>query len=322
MLVINGVNCWNPLRAMNTTAQASNRDCDSLKRLWIGQSAAKYPSDGMKVQRIVYTVFKNWDIINVPQLEKMMKDHECAAAKVCKVCNIEKNIAEFDCLKSKGKIYLKGKCKVCTKQVLDAWRKANPERYRAQKVRSYTRQKNGTQSTLNSFSHTDKIEAFNRESVFNKIDENGIKKCSRCREDKHFSLFVNRTPKTPFGEIVRQPCLECNKKLMAVYREENKDSIRLFQKLYRESDYGAAKKNMYGSKRRKIIKERTPKWANLDKILETYLLARELKMHVDHVIPLQGTLVSGLHVENNLRIIPAIDNLSKGNRLVEDICCS
>ena len=35
--------------------------------------------------------------------------------------------------------------------------------------------------------------------------------------------------------------------------------------------------------------------------------------HVDHVIPLQGKIVSGLHVWNNIQVIPASTNQSKGN---------
>lgn len=40
----------------------------------------------------------------------------------------------------------------------------------------------------------------------------------------------------------------------------------------------------------------------------------DFKWHVDHVVPLQGKLVCGLHVWNNFAVIPAIINYRKSNK--------
>lgn len=67
-------------------------------------------------------------------------------------------------------------------------------------------------------------------------------------------------------------------------------------------------------------KERTPKWANTAQIFSIYKLARKISKetgkqhHVDHIIPLKGKTVSGLHVENNLQILTQYENISKGNK--------
>lgn len=76
------------------------------------------------------------------------------------------------------------------------------------------------------------------------------------------------------------------------------------------------------AKRRAALANRTPAWANLDAVTALYVAARRLTEttgvphHVDHIIPLHGATVSGLHVETNLQILSARDNLQKGNRLV------
>lgn len=67
-------------------------------------------------------------------------------------------------------------------------------------------------------------------------------------------------------------------------------------------------------------RQQMPPWADSEKVAAFYVeadrITREtgIEHHVDHIVPLAGALVSGLHCQQNLRVIPADENLAKGNR--------
>jgi hypothetical protein len=77
------------------------------------------------------------------------------------------------------------------------------------------------------------------------------------------------------------------------------------------------------AKRRAAKLLRTPTWltpVDFFAISNLYAAAAQrtaetgVKWHVDHIVPLQGQFVSGLHVPWNLQLLPATDNISKHNR--------
>lgn len=57
----------------------------------------------------------------------------------------------------------------------------------------------------------------------------------------------------------------------------------------------------------------TPAWADLNTIREIYYNCPK-GMHVDHIVPIKGENVCGLHVENNLQYLTKQENLEKGNK--------
>ena len=76
------------------------------------------------------------------------------------------------------------------------------------------------------------------------------------------------------------------------------------------------------AKRRATKLKATPAWANEGYIKLFYEGAKleekrtGRKVHVDHIVPLKGNLVCGLHCEDNMQLLFARDNMSKGNRYV------
>ena len=92
--------------------------------------------------------------------------------------------------------------------------------------------------------------------------------------------------------------------------KKNKQKALYFSQQWRKNnlEYDAFR----SAYRRAIKKQRFPSWANKQEIKKIYLNCPE-GYHVDHVLPLQGKYVSGLHVETNLQYLPAIENWRKNN---------
>ena len=119
---------------------------------------------------------------------------------------------------------------------------------------------------------------------------------------------------------------EKNKDNIAAYYKENKESINKYQKQYyldnkerlneKSRQYKKDNKgriNNLNAKRRAAKLERTVGWSD-DLVIQMIYEDCPEGYQVDHIIPLQGENVSGLHVAWNLQYLTAEENLSKGNK--------
>lgn len=103
----------------------------------------------------------------------------------------------------------------------------------------------------------------------------------------------------------------------AKWRLKNPGKASEIQGIWQRANPAKAASAMALRAARKI--QATPAWSNQFIIDEIYDLAhRRTKLtgiawEADHIVPLRGKAVCGLHTEDNLRVIPAVTNRRKKN---------
>jgi len=173
--------------------------------------------------------------------------------------------------------------------------------------------------------------------------------CKRCLEEKEEGCFNKNSRKTNGKNSY---CKKCQSEKNRLWLQENAQHRQAYEKNYkasnkprikenksrwdaenaeRRSSYRLLHKSRYAShamKRYVQTKLAQPSWLSdiqLGQIEEVYWLALDLKAvsgdvyHVDHIIPLQGKTVCGLHVPWNLQVLPADINIQKSNNFGGDV---
>lgn len=119
----------------------------------------------------------------------------------------------------------------------------------------------------------------------------------------------------------------CEKKRKYRQSPEVREYYRQYNRDY-HPEYYSNNKHRYIERfvaRRELKRKAMPEWADRKAIAVIYKEARRLtkatgmQHEVDHIIPLQGKTVCGLHVESNLQILTAEENRTKSNNFDEDI---
>lgn len=164
-----------------------------------------------------------------------------------------------------------------------------------------------------------------------------MKTCSKCKQTKNYTEFYKQRLSSKDG--YQNHCKTCDNarktawvlrnpekaKLHAKIAEQNRaktEKRREYKKAARQLPHIKASRNAAYAKRRAAKMCRTPKWLtehDLVVIKAFYAVAQMLSRvngepwHVDHDIPLQAKLASGLHVPSNLRLMRGIENETKRN---------
>jgi len=160
-----------------------------------------------------------------------------------------------------------------------------------------------------------------------------MRTCSKCKILKSLDSFYKDKSKK---DGCTSYCKVCSANRSSLHYKNNKEEYikrtsqwyannKEYRQAYRRKHY-LDNKGAYNASvalRRSVKLKATPSWltqAQLNDITKIYKACTRVSEstgkthHVDHIVPLQGHNVCGLHVPWNLAILPASMNLSKHNK--------
>jgi hypothetical protein len=222
--------------------------------------------------------------------------------KRCSSCGEHKAVEDFHGSRS-SKDGRHNQCKVCCKTYRESRREKrtdyskrynekNRERIKAQQ-KSY-REKNKEKIKAKQKAYREKTRGAKRAADKEYYENNSERLRARAKD---------------YYETHREKALQQQK----LWQQENRETVRAKQRRWDKKNLAKCRAKLAARRASKI--HRTPSWASRENIARIYASCPK-GYHVDHVVPLRGRLVSGLHVEGNLQVLPGEENSSKGARYV------
>ena len=226
-------------------------------------------------------------------------DDNCIVNKTCGACGVEKHLSAFR-KDPRGVLGVRRLCIECQNARVRAFRVARtPEQKAADSAKDKAKnqaltpeQKAARRAYLSAWHATNKEKI----SVYREKEKAGV---------------YNTSDRTEYQKAWAQQNRDKVVARARQWQKRNPDKVVAYVQL-RE----AQKKNALAKWDTELTTLVTKEAAALCRLRAKALGG---KWHVDHVVPLRGKIVSGLHVWNNLQVLPAKANISKGNKFCEAV---
>ena len=255
--------------------------------------------------------------------------------KTCRVCNATKDLHEFDKMRNAtGEQVATHRCKACRREYMNQYNRKKPSKtglsredylnsIRKPRLSPEQKQELGKQKweawyeEYYSEENIAKLKEEAREKGKQEREERlaaGVKTCGLCKEELPLSQFHTRTRKKKDGYSYKAPYPYC------------KTCRRVENRKHDNTPTGKARKKRSTALRDRRSRQATPKWLTAEQrkqIVDIYEHMRDCRAvtgedyHVDHIVPLRGDNICGLHVPWNLQVLPAYINISKSNSFEE-----
>ena len=227
--------------------------------------------------------------------------------KTCTKCGIAKLLEEFSLNRRNKKDGRRSRCKVCmaayyvaNKEAISkkhaAYCVANPEKVKARKA-AWAK------------ANPEKVKA--RQAAWRAANPEKYKAIKAAWDKANPEKIKAR--KAAY-HVANQEKIKARQ---AAWRAANPEKVKAKNVAWSKANRG--KCNSVQARRRATKKQATPAWLTVEQLkqIEAIYKACPKGFHVDHIVPLTSDIVCGLHVPWNLQILPASENLRKGNRLVK-----